>query len=197
VIDDFAKDYLHEDLRSVRRSVLGQLDDLSEYEIRRPMTSTGTNLLGLVKHLTMTETVYFGEIFGRAAPWPHLRYDDPGYRNRDSLWVGESESRADIVDAYRRAWAHADATIDTLPIDTVGLVAWWPEPTVTLFNVMIHVLTETNRHAGHADILREQLIDKVKSPDEDLTDWYSHRERIERSARRADSRAAPPTDDVS
>ena len=68
MIDDFAKDYLHQDLRWVRQSMLGQIDDLSEYEIRRPMTTTGTNLLGLIKHLTMTETVYFGEIFDRAAP---------------------------------------------------------------------------------------------------------------------------------
>ena len=54
MIDDFAKDYLHQDLRWVRQSMLGQINDLSEYEIRRPMTSTGTNLLGLIKHLTMT-----------------------------------------------------------------------------------------------------------------------------------------------
>jgi len=186
VIDEFAKEYLRDDLRRVRVSLLQRLDDLSEYEIRRPMTTTGTNLLGLVKHLTMTEAVYFGEIFDRAAPWPHARYDDADYRNRDSLWVTESESRADVVDAYQRAWAHADATIDALPIDAVGLVPWWPQPNVKLFNVMVHVLTETNRHAGHADILREQLNESNGSAsDEHGADWDSHRTRIELAARRA------------
>ena len=73
----------------------------------------------------------------------------------------ENESRTDIVDKYRRAWQHADATIAALPIDAGGHVPWWPLPEVKLFNVMVHVLTETNRHAGHADILREQLDDAV------------------------------------
>ena len=197
MIDDFAKDYLHQDLRWVRQSMLGQIDNLSEYEIRRPMTTTGTNLLGLIKHLTMTETVYFGEIFDRAAPWPHPRYDEPGYRNRDSLWVSESESRADVVDGYLRAWAHADATIDALPIDTVGFVPWWPQPTVKLFNVMIHVLTETNRHAGHADILREQLNERNGLPRmADAADWDSHRALIERAAHRAAAESDPHIDDA-
>ena len=65
--------------------------------------------------------------------------------------------RADVVGFYQRRSSHADATIDALPIDAPGFVPWWPRPDVTLFNVMAHVLTETNRHAGHADILREQL----------------------------------------
>ena len=189
MIDEFAKGCLHEDLRWVRQSLLQRLDGLSEYEIRRPMTTTGTNLLGLIKHLAMTEAVYFGETFDRAGPWPHPRYDDPDFRNRDSLWVTETESRADVIDAYQRAWAHADATIDALPIDAVGFVPWWPQPTVNLFNVMIHVLTETNRHAGHADILREQLEEANGSAGKEQgADWDSHRARIELAARRA---AAP------
>jgi hypothetical protein len=186
VIDEFAKVYLHEDLRWVRHSLLQRLDGLSEYEVRRPMTTTGTNPLGLVKHLTMTEAVYLGDTFDRAAPWPHPRYDDPDYRNRDSLWATETESRADVVGAYQRAWAHADATIDALPLDAVGLVPWWPQPTVKLFNVMIHVLTETNRHAGHADILREKLDESNESAAKEPSgDWESHRARIELAARRA------------
>jgi hypothetical protein len=51
VIDDFAKDYLHRRLRVTREALVWKLDDLSEYDIRRPLTATGTNLLGLVKHM--------------------------------------------------------------------------------------------------------------------------------------------------
>src|SRR5690242_14398742 len=49
------------------------------------------------------------------------------------------------------------ATISMLPIDAPGHVPWWPRPDVKLFNIMVHILSETSRHAGHADILREQL----------------------------------------
>jgi hypothetical protein len=69
VIDDFAKEYLHSDLREIREAMLRKLDGLSEYNIRRPLTSTGTNLLGLVKHLSVWESRYFGEVFDRDNRW--------------------------------------------------------------------------------------------------------------------------------
>jgi len=102
------------------------------------------------------------------------------------LWARENESRADIVNGYRRAWQHADATIEALPIDASGHVPWWPQPEVKLFNVMVHVLTETNRHAGHADILREQLSDAAGLVEpREIDDWKAHRAQIEEAARRA------------
>ncbi len=117
------------------------------------------------------------------------RFNDPGFANRDHLWVTEQESRADIIDGYERACRHADATIDALPIDAPGFVPWWPQPDVKLFNVMVHVLTETNRHAGHADILREQLDGAVGAgpvaTSDDEADWAAHRSRIEKAAREA------------
>lgn len=186
MINDFAKTYLHEDLQWVRQSVLDKLDGLCEYDVRRPLTRTGTNLLGLIKHLTLSEAVYLGDLFNRPFPERHPRFDDPGYRNRDWLWARETESCADIVNGYRMVWQHADATIEALPIDASGHVPWWPQPEVKLFNVMVHVLTETSRHAGHADILREQVNDVAGSaePDE-MDDWKAHRERIEEAACRA------------
>ena len=184
MIDEFAKQYLHQDLREVRRSLLAKLDGLSAYDLRRPLTRTGTNLLGLIKHLSMTEARYFGDVFGRPFPDPLPRYDDPGYANHEHLWVTEQESTAAIVDGYRRACQHADATIEALPIDAAGFVAWWPRPNVLLFNVLVHVLTETNRHAGHADILHESV---AAAPATDRGDeyWQAHRARIEQAARRA------------
>jgi hypothetical protein len=191
VIDDFAKQYLHDDLRWVRQSLVSKLDGLSEYDVRRPLTRTGTNLLGLIKHLTLSEARYFGEIFGRPFPSALPQFDDPGYANHDHLWVTERESRADITSGYERACRHADATIDALPIDAPGHVPWWPRPEVKLFNVMVHVLTESNRHAGHADILREQLdggTDAGPATNHGDAFWDAHRSKIEQAAREADAR---------
>ena len=185
MIDEFAKGYLHDSLRWVRESLLTKIEGLSEYDVRRPLTHTGTNLLGLIKHLTITEARYLGEIFDRPYADPLPSFTDPGYANRDHLWVTEHESRTQILTNYRRACDHADATIEALPIDTRATVPWWPRPDVMLFNVMVHVLTESNRHAGHADILREQLDTTTSNAPN--TDWTTHRAQIERAARAADS----------
>ena len=76
MIDEFAKEYLHDNLRWVREALVWKLDGLCEYDIRRPLTSTGTNLLGLVKHSATWEARYFGEVFGRPFPEPLPRWDD-------------------------------------------------------------------------------------------------------------------------
>jgi hypothetical protein len=187
-----AKSTLHSSLRAVREAMLSKLDGLSEYDIRRPLTPTGTNLLGLVKHLSVIEALYFGETFGRPVP-EHLRWWDEDVEGNATMWAAEDESRAEIVDGYRRAWAHADATIDALDLDAPGRVSWWTWiPGVVLFNILVHVLTETNRHAGHADILREQLdgaariaADNPNLPKHDAAWWESHRARVEQAARAA------------
>jgi hypothetical protein len=179
----FARDYLHSDLREVREVVLWKLEGLSEYDIRRPLTSTGTNLLGLVKHLSITEIRYFGDVFDR----PFSGYL-PEFSDADT-WVASDESRTEIVDGYLVACAHADRTIEALDLDTPGHVPWWPRPNVKLFNVLVHVLTETNCHAGHADILREQIDGAVGSGPQDAADsergpefWTARRAKVEEAA---------------
>ncbi|MCP2167557.1 DinB family protein [Goodfellowiella coeruleoviolacea] len=193
--DDCVKAYLHECLRWVREAVLAKLDGLSEYDVRRPLTPTGTNLLGLIKHLATWEARYFGEVFGRPFPGPLPRWDDEAERGAD-LWVTEHETRAEVVDRYRRVWEHADATISALGIDAPGRVPWWADPDVTLFNILVHVLTETTRHAGHADVLREQLDGVVGLDAESMVPsgrraafWANRRARIERAASAAELRA--------
>jgi hypothetical protein len=84
VIDDFAKDYLHDELRFARQALVWKLDGLSEYDVRRPLTVTGTNLLGLVKHLATWEARYLGEIFNRPFPEPLPRWQDS---DGSDLWV--------------------------------------------------------------------------------------------------------------
>lgn len=182
MIDEFAKNYLHSDLREIREELVSKLDGLGEYDIRRPLTATGTNLLGLIKHLTLTEARYFGEIFDRPFREQLPGWDDPSARGKD-MWATEHETREEIIDGYRRAWSHADATITTLPIDAPGHVPWWPRPDVLLFNILVHVLTETSRHAGHADILREQLDGKTATNGHhDAKFWAARRAEIERAA---------------
>ena len=60
MIDEFAKTHLHDHLRWVREALVSKLDGLSEYDIRRPLTLTATNLLGLVKHNAISDARYFG-----------------------------------------------------------------------------------------------------------------------------------------
>jgi uncharacterized damage-inducible protein DinB len=187
VIDDFAKDHLHGRLRSIRRALVWKLDGLSEYDVRRPLTATGTNLLGLVKHVATWEARYFGEIFDRPFPEPLGRWQDA---DGSDLWATPDETREQIIDFYQRASAHADATINELPIDAPGHVPWWPRPEVKLFNIMVHVLQETTRHAGHADILREQLDGRtgVSADYEEQIDTAAreaHWAKIERAAQEA------------
>jgi uncharacterized damage-inducible protein DinB len=180
-------------LQDARDAMLWKLDGLSDYDVRRPLTPTGTNLLGLVKHVASVEVGYFGEPFGRPFGEPMPWYDDGAEINAD-MWATADESREQIVAFYHRAWAHADATIEALPLDAVGQVAWWPEGRrdATLHRLLIHVVAETNRHAGHADILRE-LIDGVAGlrgpgnnlPDEDAAWWEHYVTRLERAAREA------------
>ncbi|MEV6199019.1 DinB family protein [Streptomyces sp. NPDC051771] len=189
MIDDFAKDHLHGRLRRDREALLWKLDGLSEYDARRPLTATGTNLLGLVKHVATVEARYFGEVFGRPSPEALPRWQDS---DGSDLWAAGDETRERIIGFCRRTWEHADATIDALPLDAPGHVPWWPEPHAgtNLFAVMVHVLGETVRHAGHADILREGLDGRTglraeheKRIDEDARAAY--RAKIERAARAA------------
>lgn len=193
--DDFKGD-LHRYLQAARDALLWKLDGLSEYEVRRPLTPSGTNLLGLVKHLASVELGYFGETFGRP-PGEALPWFDEGAEPNADMWATPDESRDQIVSLYRRAWAHSDATIDALTLDAVGHVPWWPEERreVTLHRVLVHMIAETNRHAGHADIVRE-LIDgavglragNTNMAPGDAAWWESYRSRLEQAAREADER---------
>ena len=192
MIDEFAKEYLLSDLHDVRQTMLWKLEGLSEYDIRRPLTYTGTNLLGLIKHLATSEAWYFGDVFGRPFPGRWRQWNDPA-GHADVMWAAADESAVEIVDRYRQAWAHSDATIAFLDIDAPGHVPWWPRPDVKLFNILVHVLTETNRHAGHADILREQLDGAVgmeaggtAQHGRDAAFWEHRRAVVEQAARAAD-----------
>lgn len=106
-------------LQDAREALLWKLEGSSEYGLRRPMTPTGTNLLGLVKHLTGAEAAYFGEAFDRPFTAPPLWVTGDAEPNSD-LWATADETRDEIVGLYRSVWVHSDATIGSLPLDTTG-----------------------------------------------------------------------------
>jgi Protein of unknown function (DUF664) len=180
-------------LQEARDAMLWKLDGLSEYDIRRPLVPTATNLLGIVKHLTGVEFVYFGATFGRPSadkmPWSE---DDP----MSDMYAAADESREHVTGLYQKAWEHSDATIEALPLDAAGRVPHWrgERSAVTLHQIMVHVIAESHRHAGHADIVRE-LIDGAAGlreesdnmPAEGEEWWRGYRDRVESAAREAAS----------
>lgn len=190
---DCKKD-LHVYLQDARDVFLWKLEGLSEYDIRRPLTPTGTNLLGLVKHVTGAEAFYFGDVFGRPVDAPELWIAGDAEPNAD-LWATADETRARTVAHYRRVWAHSDATIDALDLDATGRLPGAEGRELTLHRALVHMVAETQRHAGHADVVRE-LIDGATGQREDGRNvapgdadwWAAHRERVERAAREASGR---------
>lgn len=187
------KTTLHRSLTQARDAVVWKLEGLGEYDVRRPLTPTGTNLLGLVKHLAIVESGYLGEVFDR--PFAEtVGWFEAHPEPEADLWASAEESREEILGLYARAAAHDDATIEALDLDAPGHVAHWPEEraTVTLHQILVHVIAETNRHGGHADVVRE-LVDGaagLRRDNDNLGNLAAaarlgHVARLERSARRA------------
>jgi hypothetical protein len=187
VIDDFAKDYLHGQLRPTRQALVWKLDGLSEYDVQRPLTATGT-IFSAWSNTWRPGRPGTSVRFSTAPfPEPLPRWQDA---DGSDLWVTQDETREQIIGFYQRAWDHADATIKELPIDALGHVPWWPRPDVKLFNMIVHVSQDTTRHAGHADILREQLDGRTGVTAEyeeqiDTAVFEARRAKIERAVQAA------------
>jgi uncharacterized damage-inducible protein DinB len=181
------KTMLQRYLQRGRDALLWKLDGLSEYDLRRPMTRTGTNLLGLVKHVASVEAGYLGDTFGRPFAEPLPWFEDDAELNAD-MWATAEEPRDDIVALYHRVWGNSDATVQALELDAPGRVPWWGDRgDVNLHQILVHMIAETDQHAGHADIVRE-LIDGAAGlradndnlpPGVDDDWWVQYRARLE------------------
>lgn len=187
-----AKADLQRYLQSSREAMVWKLDGATEYDVRRPMTPTGTNLLGLVKHLAGGEIGYFGDTFMR--PFPERLTWFEGDDREANLWATAEESREEVIGLYHRAWRHADQTIAALVLESPGRVPWWPpeRADVTLHRILVHVIAETARHAGHADIVRELIDggvglrrDNDNMAAGDPQRWQDYRDRLEGIAQQA------------
>jgi len=130
-----------------------KLEGLDDDQLRRPMTPSGTSMLGLVKHLAAVEYGWFCETFGREVP--EFGFDVDADPDSD-MRADPDETTDSILTFYRDATAAADVVIEEVSLDGVGTS--WAGHEVTMRWVLIHMIEETARHAGHLDILRE-LID--------------------------------------
>jgi uncharacterized damage-inducible protein DinB len=191
-------DDLHRYLQQARDSVLASLDGLSEYDVRRPVTPTATNLLGLVKHLASLELGYLGDSVGRPSPVRLPWVEDESIWDSADMWATAEETREDMVALYQTAWRHSDQSIGQLGLDAPARVSWWPEERrgTTFGSLLVRVVAETAQHAGHADILRE-MIDGRSGRDHDQVGdaawWARHLERVQQAAdrHRGPDRSAP------
>lgn len=183
---------LHAQLKVQRAALRQKLDGISERQARLPRTPTTTNLLGLLKHAACCEAGYFGEVFDRPSGIP-MPWEAPGASLEDDLdmFATEGESMADVLAFADACFSHADSTIESLPIDAPGVVPWWRPGAreVVLGQIISHMALDEARHAGHADILREQLDAAVglrpsgdNLPDIDADAWARRHTRLQRIA---------------
>ena len=137
--EDDHKAHLLRALTAAREALLWKLDGLSEREVRWPVVPTGTNLLGLVKHLASVEAGYLGDVFGRPSP-EHLPWFEDGAEPNADMWAPADESRASVLGLYERVRAHSEATVAALPLDAAGVVPWWApgKRDVTLHQILVH-----------------------------------------------------------
>jgi uncharacterized damage-inducible protein DinB len=163
------------------------LDGLDEYAVRRPMTPTGTSLLGLVKHVASVELGYFNDCLGRDTgldlPWDN----EEAMNEAVDMYALHDESREWLLDVYRQSWALADANVRELGLGAPAEVPWWPPERrrTTLGRLLVHMLDETAHHAGHADILRESLDGRGGRDHDDFGDearWQQFVGRIQAEA---------------
>jgi uncharacterized damage-inducible protein DinB len=136
-------------LQFARESVLKKTDGLTDEQLRRVLVDTGTNLLGLVQHLTDGERYWFGH---------HLAGVDSAEPEwESSMEVPAGQSTQAVLQDYRDAIEDSDAAIAAAGDPEAHVVRPVDGEFLTLRWVLAHVTSETARHAGHADILREQI----------------------------------------
>jgi len=134
----------------LRAAVVRKARDVPDARARRALVPSGTSLLGLVAHLTRVEVFWFQWAFAG------LDVDVPDDH------IGTGVNAEEIVDAYRRAAAASnDIVARTADLSTRCRRAGVAPQPMTLRWVLVHMIEETGRHAGHADILREQIDGSV------------------------------------
>ena len=139
-----------------RETLLEICEGLSEKELRRPMVPSGTSLLGLVKHLAYVEIGWFQEKVGDQAVQYPFDESDPDADFR----IEEGETSEQVFAFYREACARSREVLEAVDLD-----ALIPSPKryrdYNVRWVVVHMIEETARHAGHADIIREQIDGKT------------------------------------
>lgn len=191
MVRDMAADVLADDLRHYlqqgRDAVMRGLSGLEDYDARRPLTPSGSNILGLVKHLVGIEASYLGDCVARPAPIRLPWVEDGSIWDGADMWATAGESRAGLVELYREMWAHSDDSIAAVPLGHPAHVPWWPEPRrdTTFGHLLVRVVAETAQHAGQIDIMREGVDGQAGADHDDVGDaafWASYVARIQSTA---------------
>jgi hypothetical protein len=136
---------LRAELDGLRAGILKKLAGLSEEDARRSTVGSGTNVAGLVQHLTFVESLWFEEVVSGRKPARGVR----------SMWVDPSVSLRTLRAEYRAACAASNEIIAAVGDADAPVVR--KGKTHNLRWVLLSVIGETSRHAGHADIIREQI----------------------------------------
>ncbi|TQS43544.1 DinB family protein [Cryptosporangium phraense] len=136
-------------LTYLRQSIIHKVEDLTEEEARRPVVPSGWSLAGLLKHLTVSERYWFRHVW---AGEPGIGWD------RHSWDVAAGVSVDQLIDDYRESWKESDRLVETAPNFDVPCAEEHRNHRMSLRWVIVHMIEETARHAGHADVTRE-LID--------------------------------------
>jgi uncharacterized damage-inducible protein DinB len=139
-------------LQRHRDVAVWKLEGLDDEQLRRAVVPSGTNLVGLVKHLANAEYTWFCETFGR----PTEPLTDISTDPEADMRAADGETTEQIVAFYRRAWAAADESILQTPLEVTGTS--YSGATVSMRWVLVHMIEDTARHCGHMDLARE-LID--------------------------------------
>jgi uncharacterized damage-inducible protein DinB len=149
------KEMLESYLDFHRATLLWKIDGVSDEDLRRPMVPSGTNLLGMVKHLAWVERGWFQETFaGEQIPAPPWTDEDPDADFR----VEPQETTRQIIELYKEACDRSRAvTRAARSLDQEAANPSRRRKGVTLRWIMLHMIEETARHNGHADILREMI----------------------------------------
>lgn len=147
---------LRSHLKDARDALIWKVEGLNEEDRRRPMTPTGTNLIGVVKHMTWIEGWYLCEFFDRERPRLEWEWGvDAEWGHHSHMYATPEETTEDVIAAYRATSAAADNAIEDLELDAVG--QHWSGEAVSLRSMLMAVLVDTARHAGHSDIMREMI----------------------------------------
>jgi Protein of unknown function (DUF664) len=174
-------------LQQSRDAVLRGLEGLGEYDSRRPLTPSGSNILGIVKHLASVETASLGECVGRPSPVRLPWVDDGSIWDGADMWVTNDQSREYIVGLYRQAWKHSDESVKTLSLEAPAQVPWWPveKQATTLGHLLVRVVAETAQHAGHIEIMREGIDGQGSRDHDDIGDsafWSRYVAQVQAAA---------------
>ncbi|MDJ0354486.1 DinB family protein [Pseudarthrobacter sp. PH31-O2] len=149
---------LREYLNDAREAILWKCEGLSDAQARTPLTPTGTHVMGLLLHLAVTESQYFISCLGREIENPVIQGVIASRDAQADFLPPPNMTLADAVEIYRETTVAADAVLDDLELDTTAVVQWWTKHRhTTVERLLVHMIAESHRHAGHLDIVREQL----------------------------------------